>query len=378
MNVMSDQERLEKRINEILEQSFLGPYLKQLTITDIRYNGTQLRIQDNEKGRYLAPDQPSKEDVQKLVKQISDIQKRNFSHSEPQLDTEIGILRISATHQRISPDGINLAIRISRPHLAISSIADLVTGDHEPLEQLFKVLMLSENNLVICGRTGSGKTEFQKLLVGYTEEDSNIFLIEDTRDSHIKALYPEKDITSLKTIPGVFEMSDGVKTALRNNPDWTIIAETRGAVSADVLDSAKTDHAIITTLHAKGAQNIPSRFIPMIRQSPAYAIIDDQLIGNEIVEFLRWGCYLQGTRKKGGKTVRRVKELMEYTDFTSKGAVGNYVYREVKVRDQETGEYRIEQRYQPLSEKTLAELEDKELIHLVPDEFLPKGGSKQS
>lgn len=375
---MSDQERLEKRINEILEQSFLGPYLKQLTITDIRFNGTQLRIQDNEKGRYFPPDQPSKEEVQKLVKQISDIQKGNFSHAEPQLDTEIGILRISGTHQRISIDGVNLAIRVSRPHLAISSIAALVTGDYEPLEQLFKVLMLAESNLIICGRTGSGKTEFQKLLVGYTAEDANIVLIEDTRDSHIKTLYPEKDITSWKTIPGVFEMSDGVKAALRNNPDWTIIAETRGAVSADVLDSAKTDHAIITTLHAKGAMNIPSRLIPMIRQSPAYAIIDDQLIGNEIVEFLRWGCYLQGTRTKEGKTVRRIKELAEYTEFTSKGTVGNYVYREVKVRDQETGKYRIEQRYQPLSEKTLAELEDKELIHLVPDEFLPKGGSKQS
>ncbi|UDK94852.1 hypothetical protein EYB33_00415 (plasmid) [Lysinibacillus sphaericus] len=57
----------------------------------------------------------------------------------------------------------------------------------------------------------------------------------------------------------------------------------------DVLDSAKTDHAIITTIHAKDAMNIPSRLIPI-----------------------------------------------------------------------------------------LAELEEKELIHLVPDEFLPKGGSKQS
>ncbi|HBT71430.1 MAG TPA: type IV secretion protein, partial [Lysinibacillus sp.] len=190
MSVMSEQERLEKRINEILEQSFLGPYLKQLTITDIRFNGTQLRIQDNEIGRYFPPEQPSKEDVQKLVKQISDIQKGNFSHAEPQLDTEIGILRISGTHQRISIDGVNLAIRVSRPHLAISSIAALVTGDHEPLEQLFKVLMLAESNLIICGRTGSGKTEFQKLLVGYTAEDANIVLIEDTRDSHIKTLYP--------------------------------------------------------------------------------------------------------------------------------------------------------------------------------------------
>ena len=141
-----------------------------------------------------------------------------------------------------------------------------MTGDYEPLEQLFKVLMLAESNLIICGRTGSGKTEFQKLLVGYTAEDANIVLIEDTRDSHIKH-YILKRILQVGKRYGVFEMSDGVKAALRNNPDWTIIAETRGAVSADVLDSAKTDHAIITTLHAKGAMNIPSRLIPMIRQS---------------------------------------------------------------------------------------------------------------
>lgn len=375
---MNDQELQEKRINEILDKSFLGPLLKIESITDIKFNGTHLRIQDNEKGRYLAPDQPSEEMVKTLIKQIADVQKSTFTYIEPQLDTEIGILRISATHRRISPDGTTLAVRISRPRLAIESIGNIISGDYKDIEQLFKVLMLAENNLIIAGRTGSGKTEFQKLLVGYTADDSNIVLIEDTRDSHIKALYPERDISSWKTVPGLFEMSDGVQAGLRNNPDWMIIAETRGKVSADVLDSAKTDHALITTLHSKGAMNIPSRLIPMIRQSPAYAIIDDQLIGNEIVEFLRWGCYLQGTRTTEGRTIRRLKELVEYTDFTPKGATGNYVYREVKVRDPETGEYRIEQRYQPLSKKTLTELEDKELIHLVPDVFLPKGGNKQS
>jgi len=368
---MSDLELLEKRINEILENSFLGPFLKNHSITDIKYNGTHLRIQDNNIGRYLAENQPTEDEVKTLVKKIADVQKFTFTHTEPQLDTEIGILRISATHRRISPEGTTLAVRISRPHLAIESIANVITGDYRDIEQLFKVLMLAESNMVIAGRTGSGKTEFQKLLVSYIADDANITLIEDTRDSHIKTLYPEKDITSWKTVPGLFEMADGVKAALRNNPDWTIIAETRGEVSADVLDSAKTDHAIITTVHAKGAMNIPSRFIPMIRQSPAYAIIDDQLIGNELVEFLRWGVYLQADRIQG-KTERRLKELAEYTDFTQKGAVGSYVYREVKIMDEKTGEYRIEQRFHPLSDKTLAELEDKGLIHLVPDIFKVK------
>ncbi|MEG0258564.1 MAG: ATPase, T2SS/T4P/T4SS family [Lysinibacillus sp.] len=361
----------ENRIREILEDSFIGPYLNDEGITDISYNGTSLHIQHNENGRYKAPEQPSIEEVKVLVKQISDLQKGSFTNTEPVLDTEIGYLRLNAMHNAISPDGMTFAVRVSRPRLSAGSVADLITGSEDMVEKLLQVLVLAESNIVISGRTGSGKTEFQKLLVGFIPDDSKITLIEDTRDSHIKAIYPNKDINSWKTIPGKFEMTDGVRAALRNNPDWTIIAETRGEVSADVLDSAKTDHAILTTIHAKGAMNIPSRLIPMIRQSSAYAIIDDRLIGNEIVEFLRFGIHLK-SEQLNGRTVRKIKEIVEYTDFTDKGTVGTYLYREVKILDALSGEYRVEQQFNPLTAKTIGELEDKELIHLLPDVFKPK------
>lgn len=361
----------EKRIQEIFENSFLGPYLKDDGYTDMSFNGTAFRVQHNEKGRFEPEEQPTLEEVKVLCKQISDLQKGKFTNSDPVLDTEIGYIRLNAMHEAISPDGMTFAVRVSRPRLSAGSIADLTAGSSIEVEELLKVLILAESNIVISGRTGSGKTEFQKLLVGFIPDDSKITLIEDTRDSHIKAIYPKKDINSWKTMPGKFEMADGVKAALRNNPDWTIIAETRGEVSADVLDSAKTDHAIITTLHAKGAMNIPSRLIPMIRQSKAYAIIDDQLIGNEIVEFLRFGIHLKAERVDG-RTVRRIKEIVEYTDFTSKGAVGTYLYRDLKIRDEITGEYKVNQEFNPLTAKTIAELEDKELIHLLPDVFKSK------
>ncbi|MEK4031300.1 ATPase, T2SS/T4P/T4SS family [Pseudobacillus sp. FSL P4-0506] len=358
----------EKRIQEILENSFIGEYIKDEGITDIKFNGTSLRLQHNEKGRYPAPKQPSYEEVKRLIKQIADIQKEEFTNAKPELNTEIGFLRVNAVHECISEDGMTFAIRVSRPRLAVSSISDLTSGVHTDVENLLKVLMLAESNILISGRTGTGKTELQKLLVSFIDEDSNIILVEDTRDSHIKTLYPLKDISSWKTISDKFTMADSVRAALRNNPDWIIIAETRGAVSADVLDSAKTDHAIITTIHAKGAMNIPSRLIPMIRQSPAYAIIDDQLIGNEIIEFLRFGIHLQ-SKVINGKTVRRIKEIVEYTDFTEKGAVGTYLYRELIKYDPSLKEYRFEQEFNPLSQKVLDSIEDKELYHLLPDVF---------
>lgn len=67
----------------------------------------------------------------------------------------------------------------------------------------------------------------------------------------------------LKEAQALFHGADEAKAALCNNPDWPIIAETRGEVAADVLDSAKTNHVIITTVHGKGAMNILPRLIPM-------------------------------------------------------------------------------------------------------------------
>src|SRR5690606_4660651 len=136
----------------------------------------------------------------------------------------------------------------------------------------------AESNIIIAGRTGSGKTETQKMLVGSIENDKVIALIEDTRDSHIKTLYPDKFIYSWQTLLSEerekkITMSELVKASLRSNPDWIIISETRGAEAADILDSVKTDHAIITTIHAKGAMNIPARLVPMVRQAPAYSIM---------------------------------------------------------------------------------------------------------
>ncbi len=362
----------EQRIYNLLNNSFLGPHMAIESVTDIKYNGTHLRIKDNVKAPYFAPIQPTEDDVKQLIKQIADVQQRTFTYAEPRLDTEIGILRINALHKRVSPDGTTLAVRISRPRLAIESLESLVPNNDEIVEQLFKVLMLAELNMVLAGRTGAGKTEFQKLLVGYMDENASIFLAEDTRDSHIKALYPERDITSVKTIPGIYEMSDAVKDGLRNDPDYLMPAEIRGAEAADALDAVKTDHAILTTIHAPSAMDIPLRMSPMIRQAPAYARASDLSIGNEIVRFLRFGAYLRAERNDEQKTVRYLKELVEFEDYTEKGATGRYLYQVVKVRDVKTGRYYQEQRFGTLSERTCAELEDKELIHLVPAVLLPK------
>lgn len=367
---------VEDRVKTILNQSFIKEYLEDEGITDISFNGTTLWLQHNEKGRFRASVQPSLQEVRKLAKQIADIQKKEITNSEPILDTEIGFLRVNVMHDVISPDGMSFSIRVSRPKLAISSIRDLTVGNRPEIEELFKVLIKAGSNITISGITGSGKTELQKLLVGYIPDNQKISLIEDTRDSHIKKLYPEKDINSWQSLKYEDEtknisIRDLIKAGLRNNPDWLLVSETRGEEAADMLDSAKTGHFIITTLHAMGAMDIPSRLIPMIRSSKAYAIMNDQLVGKEIVDFLRFSVHLE-MEIRDGKIERRIKEIVEYTDFTTRGAVGSYLYRENKNYNELTGEYSVEEEFNELSNKEIKKLKDKQIYHLLPDVFKEK------
>src|SRR5690625_4894390 len=125
----------DKRIKQILEQSFLKEYLSDQGITDIRWNGTDLRLQHNEKGYFRAKNQPSIAQVKRITKQISDIQKKEFTNSNPILDTEIGYLRVNAMHEAASPDGMSLAIRVSRPRIAVRSIDELTTAKNTDIEQ---------------------------------------------------------------------------------------------------------------------------------------------------------------------------------------------------------------------------------------------------
>ena len=54
-----------------------------------------------------------------------------------------------------------------------------------------------------------------------------------------------------------------IKPALRYNPEWLIISESRGKESFDMINAATTGHNIVTTLHASSAKDVPIRLLNM-------------------------------------------------------------------------------------------------------------------
>lgn len=362
----------EERIEKLLRNSFLKHYLDDENITDISFNGTDLRVQDNRIGRYKPKEQPEYNEVFRLGKQIADIQGKEWTNSQPRLNTELAYFRVNFIHDSVSPFGCTFSIRVSKPKLVTNDLSDFANED---VANLLSVLIKAEFNIVIAGRTGSGKTELQKLLVNYIDDSKKITLIEDTMDSHIKALYPKKDINSWRTLTeytrtNKINYNDLIKEGLRNNPDWLIIAETRGSEAYDMLESALTDHSVITTIHANGASSIPSRLLSMIGQRYQ---INEILLGQDIANTLKIGIYL--SMEYGEKGIKRfIREIVEYTGFSEKGIEYIPLYRVEKNYDSSTNEYMETIKTNPLSDESIADLQYKGLVHLVPKTFLKGGG----
>lgn len=362
----------EQRIEKLLRNSFLNRFLDEESITDISYNGTDLWVQDNKIGRYRPEEQPSYEEVFRLGKQIADTQGKEWTNSQPRLNTELANFRVNFIHEAISPSGCTFSIRVSKPRLVTKNLADFANED---VAKLLSVLVQAEFNLIISGRTGSGKTELQKLLVDFISPFKKITLIEDTMDSHIKALYPDKDINSWRTLTestreNKINYNDLIKEGLRNNPDWLIVAETRGSEAYDMLESALTDHSIITTIHADGASAIPSRLLSMIGQRYQ---VNEVLLGQDIVNTLRFGIYLTMEFEKDG-IKRFIKEIVEYTGFSEKGVEYIPLYKVDKEYNYKTKQYKKVVKTSSLSDKSIADLQYKELVHLIPKVFLKGGG----
>lgn len=252
-------------------------------------------------------------------------------------------------------------------------MTDLSEVANEEVEQLLNVLIQGDINTIVAGgETGTGKTELQKYLTSFIPDNKKITLIEDTMDSHIKALYPpEKDINSWQTLmedtrENKINFNSLIQAGLRNNPNWLIIAETRGSEAYDMLESALTGHSIITTIHAEDAKGIPSRIMTMIGQRYQ---MNEYLLGKDIVNVLKIGIHMASETTDEG--IRRyIDEIVEYTGFNDNGIEYRTIYKVSKDYDEQKKEYKKIVELNPLSEDTLRKLKEKELYHLLPYPFI--------
>lgn len=319
--LLSDNERLEYVIQETVGLGVIDDILnKYELVTDISYNATDLTIETPEK-KFVYEEEVEEDYVIKIIQKFANAVGKEFTPKSPILDASFSNLRINAVHKVNSPYGTTMSIRVTRPILALNE-DNFKTFAPMYILDLFQAMIEVGSNIAIAGETGTGKTELQKLLVGFIPWDQKIVTGEDTLEGHFKTLYPDKDIMSWLTTNSV-SFTDLIKAALRNNPAWIIISETRGKEAYEMIQSVLSGHRIITTLHSVNARAIPSRIVHMVKEGHQ---VDEKPLTESIYRYFDFGVHIK-RKKINGKTVRYLSEIVEYLD----GEEANTVF-EMKVR----------------------------------------------
>ncbi len=268
------------KIINYFQNSFLKEFLKDEEITDISYNGTDFCYLHNLYGRRKVTLPVEQNEVNDFVRQIANMTQKQFSFTTPILDVSFGKYRFNAIHPSIgrveNEEAITFSVRIASKHLHITSNCDFFP---KPVSQLIDVLVNSHKSIVIGGLTGSGKTELQKYIINRIEDCARLVIIDNVLeldfdrknnplDINVWQVDERNEFSSIQSL---------VRNALRSNPDWLIVAESRGSEMIEVLNSAMTGHPIITTLHAMDVSSIPHRMARMVMMNDKKMSFEDVL-----------------------------------------------------------------------------------------------------
>ena len=316
---------MKENMFEQLDFGAFKEYIDNDDITDISYtNNGQIWLRSLEKGSYRVENPNiTNAAVEKLAFQCSNVMGTTFNNANPFLDAESPELRMNFVHESIATNGIALVIRKTPAKIRLKEEnllkEDYVTKDiHDFLIQC----VLGHCNIIVCGETGSGKTEFVKYLASHTKENEKIITIEDTLELHLDKIYPHRDIVAMKT-NNIASYSDVLVTCMRQNPKWILLSEVRSAeaVSA-VRNSISSGHNILSTIHSDKASSIPHRMYSLMETD-----IDVEQFLNTIYRYVQLGVHIKAYySQKYGKFHREIDEITEfYIDEETNKPVGTIV-----------------------------------------------------
>lgn len=304
----------------------LKEYLDNDDITDISYsNNGQLWLRSLSQGLYRAENQNvNNAMVEKIAFQCSNIMGKTFNMAHPFLDAESAELRFNFIHDSVAQNGIALVMRKTPAKIRLKK--EKILEEKYITEEVHDFLIKSVQghcNIIVCGETGSGKTEFVKYLASHTKENEKIITIEDTLELHLDRIYPHRDIVAMKT-NNIASYSDVLVACMRQNPKWILLSEVRSAEAVtSVRNSISSGHNILSTIHADKAQSIPHRMYSLLESN-----IDLEQFLKSIYRYIQLGVSVRGYQDSVTHAFRReITEVCEFYVDDNNNPQYNLIYK---------------------------------------------------
>jgi len=127
----------------------------------------------------------------------------------------------------------------------------------------------ARRNVVIAGKTGSGKTTLARSLVAEVPATERVVTIEDVHELALPD-HPNRVHLMFGEGPGRVSAEACLAACMRLSPDRIFLAELRGSEAWEYLQSLNTGHpGSVTTAHANGAVHAFERIASLVKNSDA-------------------------------------------------------------------------------------------------------------
>ncbi|MCO4220416.1 MULTISPECIES: CpaF/VirB11 family protein [Bacillus] len=322
-----DENRLDEVyeyvVSEIVGTGVVERLIKERPdITDISYNGSHLIVESSDyKDIYKESDQQITEKyITRVIQKFAHAAGKEFAPKTPIFDGVYDSVRINAVHNQNTIGDSTMSLRIVRPKLVLHE-GNFETFAPTFMLEFFRILMETRNNIVISGETGTGKTEFLKLLFSFIRFEHKAIMIEDVPETHVKKLFPDKDVYSWLTGNGV-TVTDLIEAALRNNPRWIMISELRGMEAYEMIQAVFSGHHVVTSLHSVDAETSPKRLVNMSKMGYQF---DEKSFEEDILRYFNFGCHIKRlvvkTTNQGNVKINRViRYLAKVVEYLPEGS----------------------------------------------------------
>ena len=306
------------KLIEFIENSFLKELLERESITDISFNGEKLFYQDNLSGRLQSDLVVTNDEVYAFLRQIANLTDQQFSIANPILDVSVGRYRISALHSSLARKNrdkvFNFSIRLGYDKLRIKDDGSFI---NKRALSLLDEAINKKCSIVIAGKTGTGKTEFQKFLISRMNENTRIILIDNINEFETNYFKDNLDSQTWLVNNQKYNFDDLIKNALRNNPDWLVVGEARGEEMKACLNSTMSGSPTITTMHARDSESIYHRIARMCMINSKNLVFEETL--EDVKEHFKFLVYVKKIFDE------KTKSYVRYVDSISTNDKGKFL-----------------------------------------------------
>lgn len=206
-----------------------------------------------------------------------------------------------------TPGTVSFTIR--KPSMTDMTLADLesqgafaectpVKDDLQPFEhrlmslrqegrisEFLDLAVRNRRNILIAGKTGSGKTTLTRSLIRCIPQEERLVTIEDVHELFLRGhqnkvhlFYARDDEAGSRVTP-----KQALASCLRMKPDRILLAELRGDESWEYIKSVNTGHpGSISTIHANGAWETFEQLTALVKDSPTGSHLDTAYIRHRL------------------------------------------------------------------------------------------------